>query len=82
MLEQIKIQIDSLKSSSQPFLMNLYRTYISQNRYDYCFSQDDSRKREAFMDMLAKRYPKYADKISTTGSEDGYPVRPHVSTGS
>jgi len=30
------------------------------------------------MDMLAKRYPKYADKISGTSSEDGFPVRPHV----
>lgn len=39
---------------------------------------DDSRKREAFMDMLAKRYPKYADKISGTSSEDGFPVRPHA----
>ena len=34
--------------------------------------------KQAFMDMLAKRYPKYADKISGTSSEDGFPVRPRV----
>ncbi|XP_071157969.1 coiled-coil domain-containing protein CG32809-like isoform X4 [Mytilus edulis] len=41
-------------------------------------NEDDSRKREQFMDMLAKRYPKYAEKISGTSSEDGYPIRPHA----
>ena len=27
------------------------------------------------MDMLATRYPQYAEKISSTVSEDGFPVR-------
>ena len=27
------------------------------------------------MDMLATRYPQYAEKISSTASEDGFPVR-------
>ena len=27
------------------------------------------------MDLLATRYPQYAEKISSTTSEDGFPVR-------
>ncbi|XP_033762854.1 SRC kinase signaling inhibitor 1-like isoform X2 [Pecten maximus] len=41
--------------------------------YPHC-PQDSARKREAFMELLAKRYPQYRDKISGTGSEDGYPI--------
>ncbi|XP_060552651.1 sickle tail protein-like isoform X4 [Ruditapes philippinarum] len=37
--------------------------------------QETDRSKEAFMDMLASRYPQYAEKISSTASEDGFPVR-------
>ena len=39
------------------------------------YFQETERSKEAFMDMLAARYPKYAEKISSTTSEDGFPVR-------
>ncbi|XP_021357319.1 serine/arginine repetitive matrix protein 2-like isoform X3 [Mizuhopecten yessoensis] len=37
-------------------------------------AEDSARKKEAFMELLAKRYPQYRDKISGTGSEDGFPI--------
>ncbi|XP_052248269.1 uncharacterized protein LOC127856225 isoform X3 [Dreissena polymorpha] len=37
--------------------------------------KETERSKEAFMDMLASRYPQYAEKISTTASEDGFPLR-------
>ncbi|XP_053373818.1 SRC kinase signaling inhibitor 1-like isoform X4 [Mercenaria mercenaria] len=37
--------------------------------------KETERSKEAFMDMLASRYPQYAEKISSTASEDGFPVR-------
>ncbi|KAL4222674.1 Actin interacting protein 3 [Mactra antiquata] len=39
------------------------------------FVEETERSKEAFMDMLASRYPQYAEKISSTTSEDGFPVR-------
>jgi hypothetical protein len=39
------------------------------------YLQETDRSKEAFMDMLASRYPQYAEKISSTASEDGFPVR-------
>ncbi|KAK3108044.1 hypothetical protein FSP39_000035 [Pinctada imbricata] len=36
---------------------------------------DEVRKRDAFINVLSKRYPQYADKITGTGSEENYSIR-------
>ncbi|KAK3603670.1 hypothetical protein CHS0354_017390 [Potamilus streckersoni] len=45
------------------------------NDANYYWLKETERSKEAFMDMLATRYPQYAEKISSTASEDGFPVR-------
>lgn len=37
--------------------------------------EESTKKREAFMTMLAKRYPQYAERIHRPASEGGYPVQ-------
>ncbi|XP_052798223.1 coiled-coil domain-containing protein CG32809-like isoform X3 [Mya arenaria] len=39
------------------------------------YDVETERSKDAFMEMLASRYPQYAEKISSTTSEDGFPVR-------
>ena len=37
--------------------------------------QESVKKREAFLTMLAKRYPHYAERIHRPASESGYPAQ-------
>ncbi|XP_061179788.1 coiled-coil domain-containing protein AGAP005037-like isoform X2 [Saccostrea echinata] len=37
--------------------------------------EESAKKREAFLNMLSKRYPQYAERIHRPSSESGYPVQ-------
>ncbi|XP_021357323.1 sickle tail protein-like isoform X7 [Mizuhopecten yessoensis] len=62
----------SIQDDGRP-LRGILKKPREMSPYPHSF-QDSARKKEAFMELLAKRYPQYRDKISGTGSEDGFPI--------